>query len=38
MRKFAQNVIENGGEGVMLQKSGVLYEQGRSSNLLKIKV
>jgi ATP-dependent DNA ligase len=31
-------IIEAGGEGVILQKVGSLYEQGRSSDLLKIKV
>lgn len=36
--KFVQMIIEEGGEGIILQQVGSLYERGRSSALLKIKV
>jgi ATP-dependent DNA ligase len=31
-------VLEGGGEGVILRKPGSLYENGRSSSLIKLKV
>lgn len=33
-----KQVLEDGGEGVVLRKPGSVYEHGRSSSLLKIKV
>jgi hypothetical protein len=33
-----QNIIEEGGEGLILQRQGSLYERGRSPSLLKVKV
>ena len=33
-----RRILGNGGEGVILQKRGSLYEAGRSSSLLKLKV
>ena len=35
---FVQNVVADGGEGIILRKCGSLYEPGRSYSLLKIKV
>lgn len=35
---FVQKIIEDGGEGIILQKGYSLYESGRSSSLLKLKV
>lgn len=35
---FVQCVIESGGEGAILQKYDGVYEQGRSRNLIKLKV
>eukprot|EP00026_Physarum_polycephalum_P001051 Phypoly_transcript_01052.p1 GENE.Phypoly_transcript_01052~~Phypoly_transcript_01052.p1 ORF type:complete len:797 (-),score=76.09 Phypoly_transcript_01052:124-2514(-) len=34
---YAQHIIDNEGEGVILQKCGSLYEHGRSLSLLKLK-
>lgn len=31
-------IIEGGGEGVMMRRVASIYERGRSSNLLKLKV
>lgn len=33
-----KNIIQDGGEGVILRKKGSLYEHGRTTNLLKLKV
>lgn len=38
MKKVVTWIIEGGGEGVILQKRGSPYEQGRSSSLVKFKV
>lgn len=35
---FLSSIIEDGGEGVIMQRKGSLYEQGRSSSLVKLKV
>ncbi len=37
MTKELEKVISQGGEGLMLREPGSLYEQGRSSTLLKVK-
>ena len=34
---FIREIIEDGGEGIILQRSGSLYTEGRSSALLKLK-
>lgn len=33
-----QTIIDDGGEGVILRKVGSLYERGRNSSLVKLKV
>ena len=38
MISFAQDIINNNGEGAVLRRVGSLYENGRSSSLLKFKV
>lgn len=38
MQTMLQQVIEGGGEGIILQKKNSFYEQGRSQSLLKLKV
>ena len=35
---LVQEVIDDGGEGVIMRKVGSLYEHGRSPNLIKLKV
>jgi hypothetical protein len=35
---FIQNIVADGGEGIILRKCGSLYEPGRSFSLLKLKV
>lgn len=35
---FTEKVLENGGEGIIARKPESLYENGRSSDLLKFKV
>ena len=35
---LVQQIIEDGGEGVILQKYSSMYERGRSASVLKIKV
>ena len=37
MRKYYQNIIDNGGEGIMIKHPESLYENGRSSYMLKVK-
>lgn len=38
VKKMMENILSEGGEGVVLRKSGSLYSQGRSPSLLKLKV
>lgn len=38
LKLFVENIIEDGGEGVILRKHSSLYEPGRSQNLIKLKV
>ena len=38
MAKRLEDIIADGGEGVVLRKPKSFYEQGRSPSLLKIKV
>ena len=35
---YTQQIIEGGGEGVILQKRGSIYKQGRSLEVVKLKV
>ena len=35
---ISQDIIEDGGEGVILRKVGSFYEHGRTSSLIKLKV
>jgi hypothetical protein len=35
---IAQYVIDQGGEGLILQKRGSMYQRGRSQSVLKLKV
>ena len=37
MEKYYQEIIENGGEGIMIKHPKSFYENGRSSNMLKYK-
>ena len=37
MRKYYQNIIDNGGEGIIIKHPESLYENGRSSYMLKVK-
>jgi DNA ligase-1 len=37
LKRFLKDIEEQGGEGVMLRKSGSLYEEGRSNTCLKVK-
>lgn len=38
VNNFLKEMISQGGEGLMMRKCNSLYEHGRSSNLLKLKV
>ena len=38
LHKYLSIIISNGGEGIMLRKNKSMYESGRSSTLLKVKV
>jgi ATP-dependent DNA ligase len=38
LENAAQIVITDGGEGLILQRIGSLYERGRTSSLMKLKV
>lgn len=37
MREYYQNIIDNGGEGIIIKHPESLYENGRSSYMLKVK-
>jgi ATP-dependent DNA ligase len=38
LNNMLHNVVDHGGEGIILQKSSSRYEHGRSTSLLKVKV
>lgn len=38
MRTQVKMIIDDGGEGVILRKRGSLYDNGRNSSLIKLKV
>lgn len=38
LMKYAKEIIEHGGEGVILRKPKSLYEHGRTNSLIKFKV
>lgn len=38
VKEIVKGIIEEGGEGVILQKMKSLYEHGRTSSLIKLKV
>lgn len=38
LEKITKEMIETGGEGVILQKYNSFYENGRSSSVIKLKV
>ena len=38
LSKQIKNILEDGGEGAILQKVASKYERGRSTDLLKLKV